>query len=265
MAAAVVLAVLAVLAVVFLLRKPPASSPASESRRRIRPQNMDYWLKVYREWRDSPDSMVAQAQALRRWKDIDHELMSKLPGASPEEAAKAIAEVYELSLVAVHDPTLERDTGPVPHRHPGDIVARCLSGCDSVALSRILALLPASIAEDVSRLLHSSGHTGPGNEPISSGIREARETPEEAFRGVWARIVAHSGETFYTVRELPFTYRVDGNQVVPSRTDYPLHMGDFRKACEAGPAPGPGSLPKGVMGASYVWAILSDHRVQGWQ
>lgn len=76
--------------------------------------------------------------------------------------------------------------------------------------------------------------------------------------------MACQGEQFRTVRGLPFTYAVVGNQVVPDRTGYPLHQVNFRKAYEAGRVPGPGALEKDIMGPSSVWAILDDRRMSGW-
>ena len=67
---------------------------------------------------------------------------------------------------------------------------------------------------------------------------------------------------FHTKRGLPFTYEIEGNQLIPNRTEYPLHKSNFRKAYELMPVSGPGELTNEVRGPSYVWAILNDSRIQ---
>lgn len=83
----------------------------------------------------------------------------------------------------------------------------------------------------------------------------------QSFDQIWNRIIALEGESFSTVRGLEFVYSVDGQTIVPDRTDFPLHKANFEKAYEDMPVEGPGSLSKDIMGPSYVWAILNDERV----
>jgi hypothetical protein len=81
------------------------------------------------------------------------------------------------------------------------------------------------------------------------------------FHEVWGRIAVHEGEVFHTKTNLPFTYRIDGSNVIPDRTGYPLHMTNFEKAYELVPIDGPGRINDLVRGPAYVWAILHDPRI----
>jgi hypothetical protein len=81
------------------------------------------------------------------------------------------------------------------------------------------------------------------------------------FAVIWGRIAALQGEQFATVTGLPFTYRVDGDALYPSRTDYRLSRSDFETAYGRVPISGPGAINYDVRGPAYVWAILHDQRV----
>jgi hypothetical protein len=81
------------------------------------------------------------------------------------------------------------------------------------------------------------------------------------FSEVWNRIVAHEGELFHTISNLPFKYQVGGNIVVPDRTRYLLHKSDLEKAYELVPMKGPGIINDLVRGPAYIWAILHGERI----
>lgn len=82
------------------------------------------------------------------------------------------------------------------------------------------------------------------------------------FEEVWARIVAHAGETFYTKTGLEFTYSVEGNGFYPSRTSYRgISKEDFRIANEKWPIEKLSEISDIVRGPSYVWAVLNDQRI----
>ncbi|HPY98623.1 MAG: hypothetical protein BWX78_00999 [Firmicutes bacterium ADurb.Bin099] len=83
------------------------------------------------------------------------------------------------------------------------------------------------------------------------------------FQKIWENIKTHEGEVFKTKRNLPFTYTVEGNYVIPSRTDYPLHKTQFVKALEVDNLTGPGKINKIVRGPAYVYGILKDPRIRG--
>lgn len=81
------------------------------------------------------------------------------------------------------------------------------------------------------------------------------------FDEVWRRIVDLEGETFKTITGLPFEYMIDGEALIPSRTDYRLSRGNFEKAFARVPISQPREINNDVRGPSYVWAILHDARV----
>lgn len=81
------------------------------------------------------------------------------------------------------------------------------------------------------------------------------------FNEIWTRIMALQGEEFTTITDLPFTYRIEGDGLFPSRTNYRLSRGNFEKAYAMLPIQGPGEISKSIHGPSYVWAILNDPRI----
>jgi hypothetical protein len=85
--------------------------------------------------------------------------------------------------------------------------------------------------------------------------------PKPLFEEVWYRIIDQSGEPFQTITGLPFTYKVKGNTVIPSRTYYGISRTDFEKAYGKVPFKGPGEITKYIRGPAYVWAILHDARI----
>jgi hypothetical protein len=85
---------------------------------------------------------------------------------------------------------------------------------------------------------------------------------ETSFTEVWTRIIGHEGETFYTKKHLPFSYRIDGDYFLPSRTKYKVRKSDFEKAYAKVPFDGPGKVNWTVRGPSYIWAVLHDQRIR---
>lgn len=81
------------------------------------------------------------------------------------------------------------------------------------------------------------------------------------FTLIWGRIVALQGEEFATITGLPFTYRVEGDALYPSRTRYRLSRSNVETAYGMVPIPGPGAINDTVRGPAYIWAILHDPRV----
>jgi hypothetical protein len=134
---------------------------------------------------------------------------------------------------------------------------------DSRCIDSILALIRPST--------EASGEGGPLQTPGAHAAEGSggahRPTPISTAHGVadfetvWGRVSAFAGEEFHTATGLPFTYSVDGTSVLPDRTNYPLHVSQFRKAFEQLPLPGPGSISKVVRGSSYIYAILTDPRI----
>jgi len=58
-----------------------------------------------------------------------------------------------------------------------------------------------------------------------------------------------------------FTYEIDRDYFLPSRTDYRISKFDFEKAYADVPFDGPGIINWVVRGPSYVWAVLHDPRI----
>ena len=82
-----------------------------------------------------------------------------------------------------------------------------------------------------------------------------------SFSSMWVRIVACQGQTFRTVRGLPFTYEVNGQILRVSRAKQNLPRTEFEKAYKLLPLNGPGKINSIVRGPAYVYAILTDPRV----
>lgn len=82
------------------------------------------------------------------------------------------------------------------------------------------------------------------------------------FDGCWDRIVQNEGNQFYTISGLQFKYRIIGNHLLPSRTDYNISKKDFEKVFKMGRLKGPGEISNEVRGSAYVWAIMHDSRIR---
>ncbi|HUY00579.1 MAG TPA: hypothetical protein VMV49_13550 [Candidatus Deferrimicrobium sp.] len=81
------------------------------------------------------------------------------------------------------------------------------------------------------------------------------------FNEIWSRILSHQGASFYTKRNLKFTYQIRGDIFFPSRTNWQIPKNDFRKTYEMVPIEGPGVINNLVQGPSYIWAVLHDPRI----
>ena len=82
------------------------------------------------------------------------------------------------------------------------------------------------------------------------------------FEKIWQNIVNCEGQEFRTIREKPFSYRIKGNGIIPSRTNQIIPMSDIKKAAEIKNLSGPGMITNEVRGSSYLYAILSDPRIR---
>jgi len=103
----------------------------------------------------------------------------------------------------------------------------------------------------------------PTAEEFRARLAEAsqRRSDRAPFEIVWSRIADLQGEQFTTITGLPFTFRIDGDALYPSRTDYRLSRHDFERAYALVPIRGPGTINNEVRGPAYIWAILHDERV----
>ena len=70
------------------------------------------------------------------------------------------------------------------------------------------------------------------------------------FENLWDEIKAHEGETFYTVKGLPFTYRVRGGELFTERKKQAF----LKVRSKPEEITGPKRL--NVFGGPYVWAIF---------
>jgi hypothetical protein len=82
------------------------------------------------------------------------------------------------------------------------------------------------------------------------------------FDEVWNRIVSHAGERFQTKRGLEFTYSIEADIFVPSRTNYRISKGDFEKAYVLVPFDGPGIINNTVRGPASIWAVLHEQFIR---
>ena len=80
------------------------------------------------------------------------------------------------------------------------------------------------------------------------------------IEAIWKQILKNEGVQYLTKKGLPFTYRIEGDFVIPDRTNYPLAKAEFAKALKFMPLDGPGKISNIVRGSAYVWAILSNNR-----
>jgi len=62
------------------------------------------------------------------------------------------------------------------------------------------------------------------------------------INGVWARIVAHQGEAFWTKTGIAFIYSVSGDVLRVDRANQNLPKSTFAAALRMWPVPGPGAF-----------------------
>lgn len=84
---------------------------------------------------------------------------------------------------------------------------------------------------------------------------------KKTFEEIWILICENSGTVYETKTGKEFTYKIEQEYVIPSRTKYKIFKKDFEKAYEMMPLDGPGVIYDVVRGPSYVWAILNDNRI----
>ncbi len=83
---------------------------------------------------------------------------------------------------------------------------------------------------------------------------------ESPFDGLWSRIRENSGEFFKTSEGFWFTYKEEGDVILPSHSELRIPRSDFELAFPLLPVP-PAKLNKFVKGPRFVWAILHDPRI----
>ena len=92
---------------------------------------------------------------------------------------------------------------------------------------------------------------------------EDSNTYGDDFENIWQTIASLQGETFYTVKGKPFTYKVVGNNLYPTHIYSSVRKKDFKKAFDLDHIKDPAQLAdEHVFGPTYVYAILTDKRVK---
>jgi hypothetical protein len=78
---------------------------------------------------------------------------------------------------------------------------------------------------------------------------------------VWSRITAHEREFFKTHLDRWFTYRIEGDTLLPSHSELRIPRADFDLGLALVPIPLPQKLARHVTDYEHVWAILHDERI----
>ena len=81
------------------------------------------------------------------------------------------------------------------------------------------------------------------------------------FTVVWERIRQHKKETFTTIRGLKFSYSILGNWIVIYDTDFRITKTSFKNAYAEMPAANPEDFTGDVQGKYFIYAILTDPRI----
>jgi hypothetical protein len=83
---------------------------------------------------------------------------------------------------------------------------------------------------------------------------------------VWSRLVEHQGETFRTVRDLPFQHQLEGNGIwifrEGKRINQRLSRGDVEKAIARCPLEKVTEVSD-CRNPSYLFGLLTDRRIRG--
>lgn len=82
-----------------------------------------------------------------------------------------------------------------------------------------------------------------------------------SFDEIWKKIRSYKGETFITLRGLKFTYSILGPWVVISGSDFRITKNNFNLAFNMMPVLRPEGFGANIQGKYYVYAILSDPRI----
>jgi hypothetical protein len=79
------------------------------------------------------------------------------------------------------------------------------------------------------------------------------------FEEIWQSIVGQEGSEYRQVRGKKFTYKVSGNALIPSTTNYIIPKSQIEKAWNRMPIKSPGEISD-LIAPSYLYAILMMER-----
>lgn len=85
------------------------------------------------------------------------------------------------------------------------------------------------------------------------------KTNEIVKETLWEVITNAQDQTFYTVKQLPFTYKIKGGELFTDRRERSITKSTFEKAFEKikeNPEGIKGPKALNMYGAPYVWAVL---------
>jgi hypothetical protein len=79
---------------------------------------------------------------------------------------------------------------------------------------------------------------------------------------IWANIVKHEGEQFYTVTGRPCYYKISGNQIILLNTTRNIPRSNIERALDV-VNPKVSQLERmNLQGPSYILAIIGDPRIR---
>lgn len=82
----------------------------------------------------------------------------------------------------------------------------------------------------------------------------------------WNKLQEHEGETFYTVKGLPFSYYIKGGELFVDRRSKSITTATLIKAydkIQENPSEITGPKKLNVFGAPYIWALFKNLGVLG--
>lgn len=80
---------------------------------------------------------------------------------------------------------------------------------------------------------------------------------------VWPKILEYEGETFYTVKGRPCSYKVVGSQIVLLNTNRNIPKSNIERALEVANPTVSQFERMNLQGPSYIMAIIKDERILG--
>ena len=77
---------------------------------------------------------------------------------------------------------------------------------------------------------------------------------------IWSRLEQFQNCEFYQIKGQVFTYKIVGNNLIPSTTNIKIHKSQFERALKYCPLEN--TVPiQNLMAPSYLFALLTDKRI----